>query len=454
MNNFKKALISFLALFGIVAVAGCKDEGTTTTTNTTTVAPTTTEAPTTTTTTTEFDKDAGYRDITSSLTLSVPYEGKNFIDDGIGLATVSRYTDGDTTQFRLETKSSTASTSYVVLRYHGVDTPESTAGVEKWGKTAALYTENRLKSAYEIVLEGNTAPASTESNGRYLGYVWYRESATDTFKNLNLELVENGYSMSTSPVAKYQPYFLLASQFAQEHEMHIWGDDEDPNFSEEPMETTLKDIVDDLASDEPTMFNVETQVGARVKFEAFISEKSTSSNGAYYYVISEFDNTGKKYSMNLFGGYSSSVVNTILNVGYKVCFVGTIQKYSGAYQISGLEYVVGGDINQNTHVVQADYYQYFDNDNSRLSLKQETAINGDLVVKSVTRVDNTLVIVGEAYDYYKTANNNTKKDFTFKVEITENDDISKIIEGASIKAEGFTNEDGSIQVLYKNLIVR
>lgn len=246
MNNFKKALISFLTLFGVVSLVGCKNEGksTTTTATTTTAAPTTTVAPsTTTTTTTTFDKDAGYRDITSSLTLSTSYEGKNFVDDGIGLVTVSRYTDGDTTQFKLNTKSVMANTSYITLRYHGIDTPESTAGVEKWGKTAALYTENRLKSAYEIVLEGSTAPASTESNGRYLGYVWYRESAIDTFKNLNLELVENGYSMSTSPVTKYQPYFLLASQFAQEHEMHIWGNDEDPNFSEKPIETDRKSVV-------------------------------------------------------------------------------------------------------------------------------------------------------------------------------------------------------------------
>lgn len=53
-------------------------------------------------------------------------------------------------------------------------------------------------------MDSKTGKPSVDSNGtRYLGYVWYRNSESDTFKNLNLELTENGYTDVVSPIGDY-----------------------------------------------------------------------------------------------------------------------------------------------------------------------------------------------------------------------------------------------------------
>ncbi len=127
-----------------------------------------------------------YPNLDASLQLEeADYQGKEFIEDGIGVVTVNRYTDGDTTQF-------TSGSETFSVRYLGIDTPESTALYEAWGKAAAIYTENKLKNAETIVLEAEGE--RQDGNGRYLAWVWYRETAESKFILLNLELVELAYS--------------------------------------------------------------------------------------------------------------------------------------------------------------------------------------------------------------------------------------------------------------------
>ena len=67
----------------------------------------------------------------------------------------------------------------------------------------------------------------------------------ESFKNLNLQIVENGYSKSTiqnSPQYEYYPYFKKAETFAKENQLHIWSNDEDPNYSDAALNVTLKDL--------------------------------------------------------------------------------------------------------------------------------------------------------------------------------------------------------------------
>ena len=93
------------------------------------------------------DNTEYYDAITKTLSLNKEYEGKSFLSDGIGNATVDAFTDGDTVRFKL------ASNEIVIVRFYQVDTPESTSSVEKWGKAASLFTKERLSSATEVVLE-------------------------------------------------------------------------------------------------------------------------------------------------------------------------------------------------------------------------------------------------------------------------------------------------------------
>lgn len=77
------------------------------------------------------DNTKYYDTVTKKAKLTKSFEGKSFMNDGIGVATVDAYTDGDTTRFRAWNKEGNDT---VIIRYYCVDTPESTGGVEKWGK--------------------------------------------------------------------------------------------------------------------------------------------------------------------------------------------------------------------------------------------------------------------------------------------------------------------------------
>ena len=250
MNLLKKISLSMLAVIGLASITACGG----------------------------FDKDKGYTDITSKLKLTKDYDGKNFFDDGIGLVEVRRLTDGDTTTFTLPVPSKDGSSS-VVIRYHGIDTPESTIDVQVWGKSASKYNFNRLENAYQIVIEGiyttsNGVITLSKTNQRYLGYVWYRNSETDEFKNLNLEMVENGYSDSTTPISDYKTYFEQAKDFAKKHKMHIWSNDDDPNYNPNPVATNLEEIVKDINSDDSVLYSRELGVGAQVKFTGTVLDLS------------------------------------------------------------------------------------------------------------------------------------------------------------------------------------
>ena len=124
-----------------------------------------------------------YDDITKECKLTKSYTGKDFISQGIGEATLIKTTDGDTATFRL------SSGKVVIIRFHGIDTPESTGSVEKWGKSASTFCANILKNAESFVLEATATPAEVDSYGvRYLGYVWYRNDANDDWKNLIFQI--------------------------------------------------------------------------------------------------------------------------------------------------------------------------------------------------------------------------------------------------------------------------
>ena len=129
-----------------------------------------------------------YTAITSKLALNKGYEGKDFFTQGASTATLEKCSDGDTVAFILP------GDKFVNIRFYGVDTPESTGSVEKWGKAASIFTEKILTNAYAIVLEASATPAEVDSYGsRYLGFVWYKATEGSKWLNLNLQLIEVNY---------------------------------------------------------------------------------------------------------------------------------------------------------------------------------------------------------------------------------------------------------------------
>ena len=216
MNIFKKAFLPiFLILSTVPAVTGCSKK---------------------------VDYVSQCR-LDSSLTL----EGKNFLDNGIGLVTVKKYIDGDTTHFyQVEDDP-----RVVKVRYIGVDTPESTGQIEPWGKVASNFTKEKLSKAKTIVLTTDVQnigqKAEPDSTGsRFKGLVWISDKANcpiDKLKCLNLWLVQEGLSdgkgMAGSPIAKY---FTEAGLQAEELKLKKFsGDDKDPFAWKGPaVQTTLE----------------------------------------------------------------------------------------------------------------------------------------------------------------------------------------------------------------------
>ena len=185
------------------------------------------------------DNTEHYDTITKTYKLTKDYQGKSFLTDGIGEVTVAKYTDGDTSNFFLKTDTQT-----ITLRYDGINTPESTGQVEKWGKAASNFVRARLQDAVTVVLDANGGKATQEGHGRYLGYVLYNTADDPQLRNLNLELVENGFSANNvSPTEPFYDYFRKANNFAKSIKLRWYSSKADPLFSEQAIEATIKDKI-------------------------------------------------------------------------------------------------------------------------------------------------------------------------------------------------------------------
>ena len=408
------------------------------------------------------DKDF-YDSITKKLKLNKSYEGKSFLVNGIGKAKVAKYVDGDTTQFYLEQDQVT-----ITIRYHSIDTPESTGGVEKWGKAASNFTKHQLESATEIVLESHTGGAAKhDSYGvRYLGYVWYKPAGSNSFKNLNLELVENGYSKNTGDGSSdypYNSYFNKADDFASRKALHVWASAGvvDPLYNENAVELSLKQLWTDIydANDvENDGYNRELFVsdnegggsGAKIKFRAYL-ESLDVYNDAYTFTAVSYDpKTGERYEIKVFCMYAN-YSQSKMKIGHLYDIIGSIQRHSNSFQISGVSYnSLLPDMKDATKVVQRDYFLTFDSEEGWYENLQWSATLYEYVTVTeiVGTADGVLTFKGTARqriganDYDQQA-----REFTFT--INANAAIaSQIVVGAKLKLGGyqFTYNDGNITI--------
>lgn len=267
-----------------------------------------------------------YIDLTSA-------EGKNFLDNGIGYATVKKYIDGDTTHFYQveETK------RLVKSRYIGVDTPESTGKIEPWGKAASNFTKETLSKAKTIVLTTDTTEvgqaASTDSTGsRFKTFVWYskQENAPlNKLRLLNLELVQEGFStgkgMSGSPLTHF---FTDADLQAQELKLNMWSGD-DPNFyTGAPTQTSLEEMAKEYqANGYESKFH-----GKKVRFTGIVY-KASGTYDAYLYSVGS---DGQKYGIYVFAGYKT--YKPLQTLGAEIEVVGNYTIYMGNPQVTNVNY--------------------------------------------------------------------------------------------------------------------
>ena len=279
---------------------------------------------------------------TDSLELSIVPASTSTLDvDGITFAKVERYVDGDTTHF--EANLSTGQNS-ISVRYLGLDTPESTYKVEPWGIAAAKFTKSKLENAESIVLESDPT-GLFDSNSRYLAYVWYRNSATEPYRLLNLELVEEGYSPAKGLTGtKYMQTFYDAGNRAQAFKDRTNGE-EDPtyDYNAQGRKYTLKQIIDQFGT--PEAIASEEFKGTKVYIEGLVTRKLGISS-AYieqvnegYYTLDEngeevfVPGDGKTYGVYIYGGFEQ---NLKLAEGNYIITNANISYHNGSLQVVGV----------------------------------------------------------------------------------------------------------------------
>ncbi len=248
---------------------------------------------------------------------------------------VKIYVDGDTTHFDpintglTPTHDFSKTYNYIKARYLAVNTPESTGDIEKWGKSASDFTHEKLAGASSIVVESDDANWNIDSTGeRYLLWIWYKPAGEADYRNLNIELLQEGFGRYSSTTDnRYGDVAFSALEQAQALQLHVYSPDStvDPNyFDGEAAHIDIKTL----------RFFVEDYVNKPVRVEGVVTAKF--GNTAY---IQQYDEeTGLTYGFACYYGFHMGEILNILTPGNTVSVRGKVTAYNGTYQISDVNH--------------------------------------------------------------------------------------------------------------------
>ena len=244
-------------------------------------------------------------------------------------ATVKTFVDGDTTHFNVPTD--VMPTGVLKARYISINTPESTGKIEEWGKKASNFTKEKLSSATSIILESDTATWDADSTGgRYLVWVWYKTADSEEYRNLNIEILQEGLAIASNSANNiYGSTSVNAINQAKAQKLNVQSGQKDPDYYYgDTIELTLKEL----------RANPEAYANMKVAFNGVV----TTNNGANSVYVEEYDSeTDMYYGFAIYYGYNLSGDGLeILNIGNEVRIVGTLQYYEtgGTWQVADLSY--------------------------------------------------------------------------------------------------------------------
>lgn len=231
--------------------------------------------------------------------------------------------DGDTSHF--EVPRTFDSTGVVKARYLAVDTPESTGQIEEWGKAASRFTKEKLESATSIIIESNDNSWNFDGNGRYLVWVWYQPSEGAEYRNLNIELLQNGLGASSKASdGIYGSTAVAAIAQATTEKLYMFSGEKDPEHPYgESASITLREL----------RTNIEKYNGKKVAVQGVVVHNSNFEA----YIESYDAETDSVYGMQIFYGYDTKLIS-VLAQGAEVRVVGVVTEFYGTYQISSLTY--------------------------------------------------------------------------------------------------------------------
>ena len=242
--------------------------------------------------------------------------------------TVKTYVDGDTVHFNVP--ADVMPGGVLKARFLAINTPESTGKIEEYGKAASNFTKETLKKATSIILESDTDTWNADSTGgRYLVWVWYKTADMTDYRNLNIEILQNGLAIASNSGGNiYGDTALAAIAQAKAQKLNVHSGKKDPDFYYgEAVELDLKEL----------RTNIEDYNGLKVAFNGIVT---MNSNETAYVEVYDSE-TDMYYGMTVYYGYGLNGDGVqILNVGNEVRIVGTVQYYEtgGTWQVSGLTY--------------------------------------------------------------------------------------------------------------------
>lgn len=251
---------------------------------------------------------------------------------------VRLFIDGDTTHFNPVTNSSLTgynasdfaeTLGYIKARYLAINTPESTGQIEEWGKKASKFTRSKLEpQGTTIVVESDVDYWDIDSTGeRYLLWIWYRPSGETEFRNLNVEILQEGLAYASRTAdGIYGETAMKALNQAKAEKLNCYSGEKDPDFYYGGIQyVSLKEL-----RCFPEDYN-----GTKVSVNGVVVAQFSSS----VYIEAKDLDTGLYFGMQIYCGPNPPYgVLDVLVVGNEVEVVGTFA-YSdivNAYQISGL----------------------------------------------------------------------------------------------------------------------
>lgn len=262
----------------------------------------------------------------------IDYAGSIALDMGSETAktevSVKIFIDGDTTHFHVPT--TVMPNGVLKARYLAVNTPESTGKIEEYGKKASAFTKEKLSAAESIIIESDTAQWTADSTGdRYLSWIWYKTADSDAYRNLNIELLQNGLAIaSNSAQNRYGDTCMAALNQAKALKLNVHSGQPDPDYYYgEAVELTLKEL----------RTNIEAYNGMKVAFNGVVTMNDNNS----VYVEAYDAESDLYYGMSVYYGYNLNGKGLdILSTGNEVRIVGSVQYYEagGTWQVSDLNY--------------------------------------------------------------------------------------------------------------------
>ena len=311
------------------------------------------------------------------------------------------YVDGDTTHVEAKNLGYT-----IKIRYLGIDTPESTSEIEKWGLAASNYSKclysgdttvikgdeviPQYNGVTSLILVGQSASlnaeemtkadlklgsaeqgtyyATADGNQRSLAYVWYSTVDNPTkndFRCLNLEMVYQGFSFGVGSMEDTGEYFYKffdkANLSAKANKRHLYSEAEDKNYfdyEKEPVQdltmkmlyTTgtkndkdIKFLPDSPICDKKTLYRVKGYVSRKVGTSFYMQDKPEYSSADL--------NNGDVYGLYVFT-YSE----TTIKPGDYVAVIGAVSSYGGTYQMQGISFrTIDPDPNRDTLIISSGH---------------------------------------------------------------------------------------------------